>query len=365
MSVRRLAELQPEAFDFTPENRAWADKQIQKYPPGRQASAIIPLLWQAQKQNGYWLPKPAIEKVAEQLGMPLIRALEIATFYTMFNLEPVGKFYIQMCGTTPCVLQGSDAIKAVLARRIGPPHKVTADGLFSWTEVECLGACCNAPMVQINDDYYEDLTPQNFEKLLDDLAAGRPVKTGSQIGRVTSEPVGGLTSLTEFWGKDGRSGPGRLPEEGGQPDHAAAAGEKAAQDAQPGLHAPAHEQVSRDREQRKGKPTDSIADTGTRTERPVQGEGKRADDHANANTNPVTSGAASASGQRMPHQGAGTGSASQKGVSQMSSPEQANASQEQTNESGVKQTAGVPADKAADAAPGEATSGDARGKDMP
>ena len=365
MSVRRLAELQPEAFDFTPENRAWADKQIQKYPPGRQASAIIPLLWQAQKQNGYWLPKPAIEKVAEQLGMPLIRALEIATFYTMFNLEPVGKFYIQMCGTTPCVLQGSDAIKAVLARRIGPPHKVTADGLFSWTEVECLGACCNAPMVQINDDYYEDLTPQNFEKLLDDLAAGRSVKTGSQIGRVTSEPVGGLTSLTEFWGKDGRSGPGRLPEEGGQPDHAAAAGEKAAQDAQPGSHAPAHEQVSRDREQRKGKPTDSIADTGTRTERPVQGEGKRADDHANANTNPVTSGAASASGQRMPHQGAGTGSASQKGVSQMSSPEQANASQEQTNESGVKQTAGVPADKAADVAPSEAKSGDARGKDMP
>jgi NADH-quinone oxidoreductase subunit E len=365
MSVRRLAELQPEAFEFTAENRAWADKQIQKYPPGRQASAIIPLLWQAQKQNGYWLPKPAIEKVAEQLGMPLIRALEIATFYTMFNLEPVGKFYIQMCGTTPCVLQGSDAIKAVLARRIGPPHKVTADGLFSWTEVECLGACCNAPMVQINDDYYEDLTPQNFEKLLDDLAAGRPVKTGSQIGRVTSEPVGGLTSLTEFWGKDGRSGPGRLHEEGGQPDHAAAAGEKAAQDAQPGLHAPAHEQVSRDREQRKGKPTDSIADTGTRTERPVQGEGKRADDHANANTNPVTSGAASASGQRMPHEGAGTGSASQKGVSQVSSPEQANASQEQTNESGVKQTAGVPADKAADAAPGEATSGDARGKDMP
>ena len=215
MSVRRLAEVQPPSFDFTAENRVWADKQIQKYPPGRQASAIIPLLWQAQKQNGYWLPKPAIEKVAEQLGMPLIRALEIATFYTMFNLEPVGKFYIQMCGTTPCMLQGSDEIKAVLERRIGPPHRVTADGLFSWTEVECLGACCNAPMVQINDDYYEDLTPNNFEKLLDDLAAGRPVKKGSQIGRVTSEPVDGLTSLTEFWGKDGRSGPGKLPKEEG------------------------------------------------------------------------------------------------------------------------------------------------------
>jgi NADH-quinone oxidoreductase subunit E len=286
MSVRRLAEVQPASFEFTPENRAWADKQIEKYPPGRQASAIIPLLWQAQKQNGYWLPKPAIEKVAEKLGMPFIRALEIATFYTMFNLEPVGKFYIQMCGTTPCVLQGSDAIKAMLERRVGPAHKVTADGLFSWTEVECLGACCNAPMVQINDDYYEDLTTENFEKLLDDLAAGREVKTGSQIGRVTSEPVGGLTSLTELWGKDGRSGPGKLPKEGAESDHAAAAHEKAAQDAQPGLNAPAHEQITRDREQRKGKPTDSIADTGTRTERPVESEGKRADDAAQASTPP-------------------------------------------------------------------------------
>jgi len=365
MSVRRLAEVQPASFEFTPENRAWAEGQIQKYPPGRQASAIIPLLWQAQKQNGYWLPKPAIEKVAEQLGMPFIRALEIATFYTMFNLEPVGKFYVQMCGTTPCVLQGSDSIKAVLERRIGPPHKVTADGLFSWAEVECLGACCNAPMVQINDDYYEDLTPENFEKLLDDLAAGREVKTGSQIGRVTSEPVGGLTSLTELWGKDGRSGPGHLPKEGGEPDHAAAAANKATQDAQPGLGAPAPELLWRDREQRKGKPTDSIADTGTRTERPVEPEGSRADEHVNANTNPVTAGAASGSGQTMPHQGAGTGSASQKGVPEMSSPEQTNATQAPTNESGVKQTAGVPADKAADVAPGEPESGDRRGKDMP
>jgi NADH-quinone oxidoreductase subunit E len=365
MSVRRLAEVQPASFEFTPDNRVWADKQLEKYPPGRQASAIIPLLWQAQKQNGYWLPKPAIEKVAEQLGMPFIRALEIATFYTMFNLEPVGKFYIQMCGTTPCVLQGSDSIKAVLERRVGPSHKITADGLFSWTEVECLGACCNAPMVQINDDYYEDLTAENFEKLLDDLAAGREVKTGSQIGRVTSEPVGGLTSLTEFWGRDGRSGPGRLAKDASQPDHAAAAGEKAAQDAQPGLNAPAHDRIAGDREQRKGKPTDSIADTGTRTERAVEGEGKRADEDAKANTNPVTSGARSASGQSTPRQGAGTGSASQQGVSQMSAPEQANATQENTNQAGVKQTAGVPADKAADAAPGEATSGDRRGKDMP
>jgi NADH-quinone oxidoreductase subunit E len=207
MSVRRLADVQPESFAFTPANLTWCEKEIQKYPPGRQASAVIPLLWQAQKQNDYWLPKPAIEIVAKMLDMPYIRVLEVATFYTMFNLAPVGKFYIQMCGTTPCVLRGSDEIKAVLERRIGEQRKVTADGNFSWLEVECLGACCNAPMVQINDDYYEDLTPENFEKLLDDLAAGRPVTVGSQTGRVTSEPEGGLTSLTSLYGADGRSGP--------------------------------------------------------------------------------------------------------------------------------------------------------------
>ncbi len=207
MSVRRLAEIQPESFAFTPENLAWCEKEIGKYPPGRQASAVVPLLWKAQKQNDYWLPKPAIETVAKMLGMPLIRVLEIATFYSMFNLAPVGKFHIQMCGTTPCVLAGSDAIKSVLARRIGAQGQVTADGLFSWVEVECLGACCNAPMVQINDDYYEDLTAENFAKLLDDLASGRPVKTGSQTGRISSAPVGGLTSLTSLYGQDGVSGP--------------------------------------------------------------------------------------------------------------------------------------------------------------
>ena len=207
MSVRRLAEIQPESFAFTPENQVWCEKEIRKYPPGRQASAVLPLLWKAQKQNNYWRPRPAIEKVAEILGMPFIRVLEVATFYTMFNLSPVGKFYVQFCGTTPCVLAGADAIKTVLDKRIGGQNHITADGLFSWLEVECLGACCNAPMVQINDDYYEDLTPENFEKLLDDLAAGRPVKTGSQTGRVSSEPVGGLTSLMSLYGVDGYSGP--------------------------------------------------------------------------------------------------------------------------------------------------------------
>ncbi len=206
MSVRRLAEKQPDSFEFTPENKAWAEKEIAKYPPGRQASAVIALLWRAQKQNAYWLSKPAIEKVAQMLDMPKIRVLEVATFYTMFNLEPVGRYYVQLCGTTPCVLRGADDIKALLRKRVGEPDRVTADGLFSWSEVECLGACCNAPMVQINDDYYEDLTAENFARLLDDLAAGRPVKKGSQIGRVSSEQVGGLSALTTLYGADGKSG---------------------------------------------------------------------------------------------------------------------------------------------------------------
>ena len=200
MSVRRLADQQPDSFEFTLENSAWLDKQIAKYPDGRQASAVVPALWQAQKQNNYWLPQKAIEKVAERLGMPKIRVLEVATFYTMFNLAPVGKYYIQLCGTTPCMLCGSDELIKILERRVGPQRTVTADGLFSWLEVECLGACCNAPMVQINDDFYEDLNAQNFEKLLDDLAAGRPVKVGSQTGRVSSEPAGKLTSLVSLYG---------------------------------------------------------------------------------------------------------------------------------------------------------------------
>jgi NADH-quinone oxidoreductase subunit E len=204
MSVRRLADEQPTNFEFTPENKAWADREVAKYPPGRQASAVLALLWRAQKQNGYWLPRVAIEKVATMLDMPNIRVLEVATFYTMFNLEPVGRHYVQVCGTTPCMLSGSDDIKAVCRKRIGEQGHVTSDGIFSWIEVECLGACCNAPMVQINDDYYEDLTPESFAKLLDDLAAGRPVQVGSQTGRVSSEPVGGLTALATLYGVDGR-----------------------------------------------------------------------------------------------------------------------------------------------------------------
>jgi NADH-quinone oxidoreductase subunit E len=197
MSVRRLAEphLQPKEFVFTTDNFAWAKMQIAKYPEGRQASAVIPLLWRAQEQAGGWLPQKAIEHVAEILGMARIRVLEVATFYTMFNLEPVGKYHVQLCGTTPCMLRGSDELRKVCQRRIGDQHHVTQDGKFSWIEVECLGACVNAPMAQINYDYYEDLTPETFEKVLDDLAGGRTPKPGPQVDRQLSGPVGGPTTL--------------------------------------------------------------------------------------------------------------------------------------------------------------------------
>jgi len=196
MAVRRLAEKQPESFAFTAENAAWAKAQIAKYPQGREASAVIPLLWRAQEQAGGWLPQKAIEHVAELLGMARIRALEVATFYTMFNLEPVGKFHVQLCTTTPCMLRGSDALKDICHRRIGEQMHVTADGEFSWVEVECLGACVNAPMAQINYDYYEDLDAASFEKILDQLAAGRTPKPGPQVDRQLSAPIGGATTLT-------------------------------------------------------------------------------------------------------------------------------------------------------------------------
>jgi NADH-quinone oxidoreductase subunit E len=199
MAVRRLAEphLQPKEFAFTAENLTWAKKQIAKYPEGRQQSAVIPLLWRAQEQAGGWLPQKAIEHVADILGMANIRVLEVATFYTMFNLAPVGKFHVQMCGTTPCMLRGAGALIDICNRRIGHQYEVTADGVFSWVEVECLGACVNAPMAQINVDYYEDLTPEKFEKILDEMTAGRTPKPGPQIDRQMSAPIGGPTTLKE------------------------------------------------------------------------------------------------------------------------------------------------------------------------
>jgi NADH-quinone oxidoreductase subunit E len=200
MSVRRLAppELQPKDFVFSKENLAWAKQQVAKYPEGRQASAIIALLWRAQEQAGGWLPEAAIRAVADFLGMAHIRALEVATFYTMFNLTPVGKFHVQFCGTTPCRLRGAGELEKICHARIGEPGAVTEDGKFSWVEVECLGACVNAPVVQVNADYYEDLDAKSFGKILDQLAKGKTPKPGPQVKRQKSAPAGGPTTLTDL-----------------------------------------------------------------------------------------------------------------------------------------------------------------------
>jgi NADH-quinone oxidoreductase subunit E len=199
VSVRRLHSVQPDSFAFNAENLAWAKATVAKYPAGKQASAVIPLLWRAQEQNDNWVSKPVIEYVANMLDMAYIRVLEVATFYTMFQLQPVGRVaHIQVCGTTPCMLRGAEALKKVCQNRIhSEPHHVSADGKFSWEEVECLGACVNAPMVQIFKDTYEDLTPTSLEQLIDDLSQGRKVKVGPQIARHHASPEGGLTTLTD------------------------------------------------------------------------------------------------------------------------------------------------------------------------
>ncbi|MDF0599224.1 NADH-quinone oxidoreductase subunit E [Psychromarinibacter sp. C21-152] len=197
--LRRLHPEQPESFAFTEANQKWAEAQLTKFPEGRQASAIIPLLWRAQEQEG-WLSRAAIEHVADMLGLAHIRALEVATFYFMFHLSPVGSVaHVQVCGTTSCMICGAEDLMAVCREKIAPqPHMRSEDGKFSWEEVECLGACSNAPMAQIGKDYYEDLTAERFGEILDELAAGRVPMPGSQTGRYASEPADGLTSLKEY-----------------------------------------------------------------------------------------------------------------------------------------------------------------------
>ncbi|AAV96021.1 NADH-quinone oxidoreductase subunit E [Ruegeria pomeroyi] len=197
--LRRLHPEQPDSFAFTPANLAWAEAQVTKFPEGRQASAVIPLLWRAQEQEG-WLTRPAIEAVADMLGMAYIRVLEVASFYFMFQLQPVGTVaHIQICGTTSCMICGAEDLIAVCKEKIADkPHTLSADGKFSWEEVECLGSCTNAPMAQIGKDYYEDLTAKRFGELLDELAAGKVPVPGPQNGRYASEPLKGLTSLTEY-----------------------------------------------------------------------------------------------------------------------------------------------------------------------
>jgi NADH-quinone oxidoreductase E subunit len=183
-------------FEFAGEALALAERIVSRYPEGRQQSAVIPLLDLAQRECGGWLPVPAIEHVASYLGMPKIRVLEVASFYSMFNLKPVGKNLVQLCRTTPCWLRGSDDLRDTARTVAGCGlGETSADGLFTLVEVECLGACCNAPMVQINDLFYEDLTPESFRDVLEALKRGETPETGSRVGRSGSEPAGGLTSL--------------------------------------------------------------------------------------------------------------------------------------------------------------------------
>lgn len=190
--------VQPESFAFTAGNLAEAKKIIAKYPAGKQQSAIMPLLWLAQKQHDNWLPKAAMDHVADLLAVPRIRVYEVATFYTQYNKEPVGKNFIQICTTTPCWLNGSDGILSACKKKLGiGPGEHTKDGKFSIVEVECLGACVNAPMVQINDEYYEDLTPAIMETIIDKLANGEAVPMGSQQGRKGAMAQAGSTSLRE------------------------------------------------------------------------------------------------------------------------------------------------------------------------
>ena len=206
MSVRRLAKEQPASFTFSKATKAKCDWWIAKYPESRRASAVIPILWLVQKQEG-WVSEPAIRAIGELLGMPYIRVLEVATFYTMFMLEPVGTTaLIQICGTTPCALRGAGELMAVCKSKIGPKDVLSADGRFTWQEVECLGACANAPMAQINDYYFEDLTAESMAQIIDDFAAGKTPKPGSRVGRVSSEPEGGAVTLTDPKLYDGSAG---------------------------------------------------------------------------------------------------------------------------------------------------------------
>jgi NADH-quinone oxidoreductase subunit E len=195
-------------FEFSADNIERAHRIIAKYPVGRQASAVLPLLDLAQRQNGGWLTLPALDYIAQFLEMPPIRVYEVATFYTMFNLNPVGRYHVQVCTNLPCWLRGSDEIIEACRRRLGiGVGETTEDGLFTVSEVECLGACVNAPMAQIGDDYYEDLSPESMEKILGALARGETPKAGSQIGRRGAEPAGGLTTLTAAPGVEQRQRP--------------------------------------------------------------------------------------------------------------------------------------------------------------
>ncbi|MAN73321.1 MAG: NADH-quinone oxidoreductase subunit NuoE [Henriciella sp.] len=213
MALRRFdLEAGGETFAFNAETEPTIEFWLGKYPADKKRSAVIPLLWLAQKDNGGWLSEPAMRTVADRLEMPYIRVYEVATFYTMFRLQPVGKNHVQLCGTTPCMLRGANDLKKVCEKRIGKKMAVTDDGRLSWEEVECLGACVNAPMVQINDYYYEDLTPETLDEILSKLAGGVAVEPGNFVDRLNSAPEGGATTLKEGGLYDGsRNGVAGLP----------------------------------------------------------------------------------------------------------------------------------------------------------
>lgn len=212
MSVRRLSPNQPASFTFSPETLKAAQGWMANFPAGKQQSAVVPTLWLVQKQEG-WISEPAIRAVADLLGMPAIRVLEVATFYTMFMLEPVGDVaLVQVCGTTPCMLRGANELMALCEKKIGPRDHRSKDGKFYWQEVECMGACANAPMAAINDYYYEDLTPESLGKIIDDFGAGKSPPPGSAIGRQGAAPEGGPLTLTDPALYDGsRAKPIKLP----------------------------------------------------------------------------------------------------------------------------------------------------------
>ena len=258
MSVRRLADasVQPEGFAFNRANAAWAKQAIKKYPRGREHSAVIPLLMRAQEQEG-WVTKAAIEHVADMIGMPYIRALEVATFYTQFQLAPVGtKAHVQVCGTTPCMLRGSEELIELCKKKIHPePFHTNETGTLSWEEVECQGACVNAPMVMIFKDTYEDLTPERLEAIIDAFEAGKgeSVKAGPQIDRIYSAPATGLTSLTDeaaVTGKAEASEKQAAPKKVGAsvPPSRAAKPKTSAIETTPGVKSPSPEKASRNGE---------------------------------------------------------------------------------------------------------------------
>lgn len=207
MSTKPIAEahLQPDSFEWTADSKAFIDKVVAKYPAGRQASAVIPLLDLAQRQHDNWIPLKAMDAIAETLSMPRIRVMEVATFYTMFNLAPVGKWFLQACTTTPCWLRGSDDVMRCIKDKLGlsANYTSTTDGQFTLLEVECLGVCANAPVVQVNDDVYEDLDYDLTAKLIDDLKAGKAPEVGSMSGRKGSMSKDGPTSLVSLKDSDG------------------------------------------------------------------------------------------------------------------------------------------------------------------